>query len=523
MGLARTRTVVLVGVEGHVVEVEADITPGLPATVIVGLPDAAVGESRDRVRAAVLNSALPWPKTRITVGLSPASLPKRGSSLDLAIAAGVLAAEGVVPLESLEGVALVGELALDGRVRPVPGVLVAAIAARRAGASTLVVPDAHADEAALVPGLHVVAVTCLRELVAVLRDEDREPFVLAAAPGCRPASPETDQPVVVPDLRDVRGQATARHALEVAAAGGHHLALLGSPGVGKTMLAERLPGLLPDLQEQEALEVTAVHSVAGRLGSHGRLVVRPPYAAPHHTTTLVAMVGGGSGSVARVGLVSVAHRGVLMLDEAPEFDAGVLDALRQPMESGEVTVSRAGFAVTLPARFQLVLAANPCPCGRGMDPLGRGHEPCTCTPHQKRRYLGRISGPLLDRVDLRLVLERPTAADLAFGEAHAEASCVVADRVAQARLRAAARLAGTPWRTNGEVPGPELRRRFPPGPGTEPVLDRLVAGPSESARGVDRVVRLAWTIADLAGHDRPGPDDLLQALGLRSSEGRWAA
>ena len=238
---------------------------------------------------------------------------------------------------------------------------------------------------------------------------------------------------------------------------------------------------------------------------------------------VVAMVGGDSGSVARVGLVSVAHRGVLMLDEAPEFDAGVLDALRQPMESGEVTVSRAGFAVTLPARFQLVLAANPCPCGRALDLSGPGHDPCTCTPHQKRRYLGRISGPLLDRVDLRLVLERPTAADLAFGHTHAEPTVVVAARVAAARERATARLVGTPWRTNGDVPGPELRRRFPPDPEAGPVLDRLVAGREESARGVDRVVRLAWTIADLAGHDRPGQADVLQALGLRSSEGRWAA
>jgi magnesium chelatase family protein len=289
------------------------------------------------------------------------------------------------------------------------------------------------------------------------------------------------------------------------------------------MLAERLPGLLPDLTADQALEVTSVHSVAGRLAPGGGLVTTAPFAAPHHTMTLAAMVGGGSGSTPRVGLASLAHRGVLFLDEAPEFDPGVLDCLRQPMESGEVTVSRAGFSLTLPARFQLVLAANPCPCGRALDPVLAGSQPCTCSAHQRRRYLGRLSGPLLDRVDLRLVLDRPNAADLAFGEAQAEASAIVAARVAAARERAAHRLRGTPWLTNGEVPGPELRRRFSPDLEGTAALDRMLRSPDISARGVDRVLRLAWTVADLAGRTRPGLADVRAAQGLRSAEGRWAA
>ncbi len=520
MPIARVRSAVVVGVEGRGVEVEVDITAGLPGMSIVGLPDAAVGEARDRARAAVGNSGLPWPRTRITVGLSPAALPKRGASLDLAIALGVLAAQGEVPAESLLDLLVVGELGLDGRVRPVPGVLVAALEASRSGLARIAVPAANRGEAALVPGIAVLPVAQLRHLVGLLRGDadDHEP----------PADLPTAPVVAVvegppPDLRDVRGHLVARTALEIAAAGGHHLAMLGSPGVGKTLLAERLPGLLPDLDGDQALEVTAVHSVAGRLAPGGRLIRRPPLAAPHHTSTLAAMVGGGSGSVPRVGLASLAHRGVLFLDEAPEFDPGVLDSLRQPLESGVVTVSRAGFAVTLPARFLLVLAANPCPCGRALEPPLTARRPCACPASQRRRYLARLSGPLLDRIDLRLVLERPSAADLRFGAAAAEPSSVVASRVREARERAAHRLRATPWTVNGDIPGPALRRHFPPHPDAVAALDDILRSPAASARGADRVARVAWTVADLAGHERPRRADVLQAKGLRDEEGRWAA
>jgi magnesium chelatase family protein len=522
MPLARVRSAVVVGVQGRLVEVEVDITAGLPGMSIVGLPDTAVGEARDRTRAAVGNSGLPWPRTRITVGLSPAALPKRGASLDLAIATGVLAAQGEVPSDAVRGLLVVGELGLDGRVRPVPGVLVAALEAARLGLDRVAVPAANAQEAALVPGLAVLPVRRLRDLVAFLRGVEPEPDDLPDEEG-----PGDDQlgaaPEPLPDLRDVRGHAMARNGLEIAAAGGHHLAMLGAPGVGKTLLAERLPGLLPELTRDEALEVTAVHSVAGRLPPGSGLVTRPPMAAPHHTSTLAAMVGGGSGSVPRVGLVSTAHRGVLFLDEAPEFDPTVLDSLRQPIESGRVTVARAGFVVTLPARFLLVLAANPCPCGRAYERATSSLPPCSCGAAVRRRYLSRISGPLLDRVDLRLVLERPTAAELRFGESHAEPTAVVAARVRDARARAARRLRGTPWSANGEVPGPVLRRSFPPAADAVGLLDDLLRSPTATARGADRVARIAWTVADLAGRDRPGRDDVMHANGLRSEGAAWAA
>ncbi len=520
MGHARTATVVVIGVEGFLVDVEAHISPGLPSMSIVGLADTAVGESRDRARSAILNSRLEWPKTRLTIGLSPAWLPKTGSGLDLAIAIAALAADGSVPRDSVARCVYLGELGLDGRIRPVRGVLVAAVTAARVGLERIVVPAVNAREASLVPGINVVGARTLAELVAHLRGEPEPDGTLADFEliGNDTSFPMDQTPT--PDLVDVRGHAMGRYVLEVAAAGGHHVAMLGPPGVGKTLLAERLPGILPDLRHEEALEVTAVHSVAGQLQSEGVLIARPPLCAPHHSATFAAMVGGGTGRTPRIGLISLAHRGVLFLDESPEFAPQVLDALRQPMESGEVTVARVGFTAKLPARFQLVLAANPCPCGLG------GADPavgvCTCSSMQRRRYLGRLSGPLLDRVDLRLVLDRPTAADL-LTEIRPESSAVVAGRVHEARARAAARLADTQWCTNQQVPGAEFRRRFPADAGGIRVLETLAREPGCSARGLDRVARVAWTVADLAGRDRPGSADLMLAKSLRDSEGRWAA
>ena len=520
MSHARAWSVVTLGVEGYLVEVEAHISPGLPAVSIVGLPDTAVGESRDRARSAVLNSALPWPKTRLTVGLSPAWLPKSGSGLDLAITVAALAADGTIPGDEVESSLFLGELGLDGRVRPTRGVLVAAMTAATAGIDRVVVPMVNAAEAALVPGIRVTGVATLAHAVRRLRGEsEHDDDVEGHRPTGLTTSPESQPTVECPDLADVRGQRMARHALELAAAGGHHVALLGPPGVGKTLLAERLPGLLPTLTRDEALEVTAVHSVAGTLPTSGVLIERPPWCAPHHTVTFAAMVGGGGGRRPRVGLISLAHRGVLFLDEAPEFAATVLDALRQPMESGQITIARVGFTATLPSRFQLVLAANPCPCGQS----GSVEMACSCSSAQRRRYLARLSGPLLDRIDLRLVLDRPTAGELLAEEAAPESTAIVAARVAAARERSAKRWQGTPWRLNADVPGVELRQRFPPAPGVTDALNRLARDPHSSARGVDRVARVALTIADLAGHATPTVRDVAMAIGFRTSEGRWAA
>lgn len=519
MPLARTLAVALVGVEGRLVEVEADLAQGLPGLTLIGLPDTSLQEARDRIRAAIVNSGEVWPQRRITLGLSPASLPKRGSGFDLAMATAVLAAAGRVPAAALRDTVFLGELGLDGRVRPVRGVLPAVLAAVAAGIGRVVVARPNAAEAELVPGIVVVAVTSLPELLCWLRDPVPAVARTPALPLPSERPPDVGSAGVNPDrhwsldLADVVGQPAARAAVEVAAAGGHHLLLSGDPGAGKTMLAERLPGLLPDLDREAALEVTVVHSVAGTLPVGSPLVTRPPYLSPHHTATVAALVGGGSG-LARPGAVSLAHRGVLFLDEAPEFSAGVLDALRQPLESGCVTIARSAGTTRFPARFLLVLAANPCPCGAPSGPAGA----CTCTPAAKRRYRSRMSGPLLDRIDLQIEMAAVTRLELLADRSNLEPSHRVAERVQCARQRAGARLAGTPWRTNAEVPGPELRRRWPPARGALRSVQSGLAAGRLTARGLDRVLRIAWTLADLDARAQPGADQVDRAVGLRLLE-----
>ncbi|MEJ6493285.1 MAG: YifB family Mg chelatase-like AAA ATPase [Actinomycetes bacterium] len=506
MALARACGVVVNGVEGLVVDIEAYLSQGLPGMTIVGLPDTSVGESRDRVRAAVLNSELTWPaQRRITVGLSPASIHKRGASLDLGIALAILAAHSQVP--EISNTIAVGELALDGQVRPVRGVLVAALAAHRRGYETLIVPLSQVCEAQLVPGLRVIGVRTLLDAVAYLRGELNE------LPQVQPLG---DSAQVVPDLCDVRGQSNARHALEIAAAGGHHLAFLGSPGVGKTMLAQRLPGLLPQLTDEQAIEVTAIYSAAGLLPVGQGLIRTPPFQGPHHTTTKAALIGGGSNTV-RVGMVTLANHGVLCLDEAAEFERSVLDALRQPMESGLVAIARAGFSTVLPARFQLVLASNPCPCGKF---VGIGAD-CSCSSQVRRRYFSRLSGPLLDRIDLRVTLERPSMAELDPSSGEPESTQVVAARVLEARARAAHRFAGEAFSANSQVPGPLMRKRYPVSTKGQSLL--YADSSTLSARGVDRVLRVSWTIADLRGHDIPTQTDVAAALMYRDGNGSWQA
>ncbi len=496
--LATVPTSILVGVEGSPITVEVLVASGLPAFSIVGLPDASCRESRDRVRAAVVSSGLQWPRHRVTVNLAPTGLRKGGAALDLPIAVALLVADGQLDAELVSDTAFLGELGLDGTVRRVPGVLslVDAVATR-----TVVVPAASAAEAQLVGGRRVRGASSLRGLVAALRGEEDWPRLPGGAGA--PA-----QPVVEPDLADVRGQALGRAAVEVCAAGGHHLLLVGPPGAGKTMLATRLAGLLPPLGMSQALEVTRVHSAAGLALPADGLVRRPPFRAPHHGASAVSLIGGGSGRM-RPGEISCAHGGVLFLDEMAEFPADVLDALRQPLEEGTVLVCRARASVVFPARFLLVGAMNPCPCGQGRPGW------CRCTERQRARYGERISGPLLDRFDVRVHVERADPAELLAdlpAPAQAEPSAVVAARVAEVR-RLASRRGVT---SNAELPAEQLDAQAPLSADARRLLEVRLRQGRLSARGLHRVRRVARTVADLSGRDGIiGPQDVRTALGLR--------
>jgi len=506
MGVARTHAVALIGLTGALVEVEADISAQLPNFILIGLPDAALAQAAQRVRAAAQNSGCPVTPHRLTVNLSPAALPKHGAGFDLAIALACLAADRVVSAASVGQVVHFGELALDGRLRPTPGILPGVLAAVRLGHTTVMVPAGNADEAALVPGVRVIGVASLRDAVIWHGGE----LTPRPVPPIRNAVSDLE-PTAELDLVDVIGNDDAILALQIAAAGGHHLFMLGPPGAGKTMLAARLPGLLPDLDRAASLEVSALRSLTGR-GLGPALITRPPLEAPHHTATAAAIVGGGSTQI-RPGAAARASQGVLFLDEAPEFARPVLDALRQPLESGVISIHRANVVAHFPAQFQLVMAANPCPCGQ----YGTSDLDCTCPPSARRRYLARLSGPLMDRMDIQLGLSRITAAQLRLASETPRLSTTDArTRVTRARAAAAARLRDTPWTVNAQVPGTWLRAAparldLPATAG----IDRALERGGLTMRGYDRVLRVAWSIADLEGTVRPGPNEVGLALYLR--------
>jgi magnesium chelatase family protein len=504
VSVARTLSVALNGLEGAIVEVEADLSEQTPRFVIIGLPDKSLGEAVQRVHNACVNRGLALPRRRLTVNLSPASLPKQGSGFDVAIAVAALATEREMDAAGVASTVHLGELGLDGRLRPVPGVLPAVAAAARAGVRRVVVPRANLAEAELVDGIEVCGASCLAEVVRWHGLDVDIPAVEPVALAREHASDDE-----VPELADVIGQREAIDALLVAAAGGHHLLMSGPPGAGKTMLAQRLPGILPPLDESAALAVGSVRSLLGEPVT--RLSRVPPFEAPHHSTSIAALVGGGS-RIVRPGAIARASEGVLFLDEAGEFTASALDALRQPLESGSIVIHRSGVTAAYPARFQLVVATNPCPCGNFAVP---GAE-CVCPPQAIRRYFSRLSGPLLDRIDIELSMRRVAVArdDPSLGATMTTSAA--REKVGEARARAAHRLRDTLWRRNAEVPGSWLRQGpLAPAPVVRRPIDAALHRGMLTLRGYDRVLRVAWSLADLAGRGAIDVGDVGRALYLK--------
>jgi magnesium chelatase family protein len=517
MAVATARTISLQGATGYLIDVQVDLSQGVVKTAMVGRPDASISEARDRCRAAVTNSGFEWPATRrVTILLSPADLPKRGPHFDLAIAVATLSASGTVPVRSLDGVVFIGELTLDGRLRSVPGVLPMTMAAASRGIGCVVVPEPQAEEAAMVPDMAVIAARSLAQVVAVLCGEE--------VPEAPPVEPLSSGPLLSwrgeerikdLDMADVLGMADARYALEVAAAGGHHLMLSGPKGSGKTTLAERIPSLLPDLTVEESLELSAIYSLAGCLPSGQTMITRPPFLAPHHSASRASLLGGGTGRV-RPGEVSRAHTGTLFLDEFPLFSADIIEALRQPLESGEITIARGEESATFPARSMFVIACNPCPCG-DYHPTNRDNR-CTCAEVKRREYRKKISGPIADRIDITRHIEPVRAHEVHDPLARPEPSEPIRRRVGLARARQAQRYAGTPWRLNADVSGPALRDRWPLTDEADQVLTERVYAGALTRRGATRVHRLAWTVADLSEVAQPGRRELDVALRLRTGE-----
>ena len=497
MALAISHCIALNGIEGTVVEIEADLNDGVPSWSLLGLPDAALSESRDRVRAAIINSGENWPNKRLTVALSPASLPKRGSAFDLGVALTILSADGKIPSQALADTVVIGELSLDGRIRPVSGVLPMLAVARSAGFTQAIVASANQREAALVPDLSIRAFISLKDLLNSLRTNTYE----YVAEICNQEIPS----IHVKDMSDIVGQSAAKRALEVAAVGEHHLLMMGTPGAGKTMLAERLPTILAPLENEAALEVTAIHSIVGRVNTQSPLITLPPFNAPHHSASRSAIIGGGLG-IPKPGAISLSHHGVLFLDEAPEFQSGILDSLREPLESGSISLARSHGNAKYPAQFLLVLAANPCPCGRF---VGDGRA-CQCTPMAIRKYLGKLSGPLLDRIDVQILVEPLSRVALSMST-NEESSSAIRERVLQARERSRHRSAYV----NSAIPGKLLRKEFAASDDGMALIHRELDAHRITARGMYKVLRTAWSIADLNGRKKPSREDVVMAYQLR--------
>ena len=501
MTIGKLKAVSLQGLLGSLIEIECDISDGIPMYSLLGLPDASLQESRERVRAALTNSGQKWPNKKVTVSLSPAWLPKSGPAFDLAIALSLLVADGVLPQAPLEGAIVLGELALDGAIRPVRGVLPSLIAAYKAGITRAIVPAANQGEAELMEQMEILVFTDISQIYNWLSTGEY-PFSKAAEENLY-------HEAEVLDFADVAGQQAARFAAEVSATGGHHLLLIGPPGAGKTMIASRIPTILPPLTMEEALEVTAIHSISGGLRDRSAISRTAPIITPHHSASRASIVGGGGRDI-QPGAISLGHRGVLFIDEAPECAAGILDALRQPLESGQITIARQSGNVTFPAQFLLVLAANPCPCGK-FSGKGRG---CTCTSLQVRRYLGKLSGPLMDRIDIRVTVDPVGRIELASQEL-GESSADIRSRVIEARNRAAIRFKDEKWRLNAEIPARALRRDYAPAREAMNFLHDELDKERITARGLHKVIRLAWTLADLSGGERPTLENVQRAHRLR--------